>query len=394
MFNSGLFADITDYSDYTHNPLILAVNVQYKELLEFVDCCWQNEKAKGALFQNHFQKYFPPGYIDRDPGKAREIYKSLLHIPQSDMIRTDLPPICTYVMYQFIVEYGPFTRLSKACWYTEELEQYMKAMPQRSEILVNQKDVKQWFKDIRTWCIDFEITYDSDYVCLESIEAFGTLYLQNDEQSRKRFSQLGIDIEELADLLPFDLRSQVLKKVEAQKRFIPVDEKIVHKAIISASEKLAASPADCRNLDEDALNRKMRNIIESKLEDRGYSIHDQTQRGLGKSGQKPGELDILIKKEGLPVTIIEGMIHRDRRYLTEHIEKAVGRYNISGCRLVYVLVYTREIDKDWMDTRSWINDFPGLSGNDVDSGFEKIKIFEGLYAESIETRIIAIPIGK
>lgn len=53
MFNSGLFADITDYSDYTHNPLILAVNLQYQELFGFEEALWHKKEKTGVRFEDH-----------------------------------------------------------------------------------------------------------------------------------------------------------------------------------------------------------------------------------------------------------------------------------------------------------------------------------------------------
>ena len=93
---------------------------------------------------------------------------------------------------------------------------------------------------------------------------------------------------------------------------------------ISACAKIADNPASYISFDEDGLNREIRNLLDSAIGRFGYSVCDQTQQGLGKNERKPGELDIRIVKDGIPVAIYEGLIHRDRDWLVEHIWPTVG----------------------------------------------------------------------
>lgn len=79
--------------------------------------------------------------------------------------------------------------------------------------------------------------------------------------------------------------------------------------------------------------------MDSAITHFGYTIADQTQQGL--SGSKLGELDIRINKNGIPVVIYEGLIHKDRDWLKRHISKAIGKYNQSGCKAVYVVEFSR-----------------------------------------------------
>ena len=108
---------------------------------------------------------------------------------------------------------------------------------------------------------------------------------------------------------------------------------------VSACAKIADNPASYASFDEDGLNREVRNFIDSAITRFGYTIADQTQQGL--SGSKPGELDIRINKNGIPVAIYEGLIHKDRSWLYSHVEKAIGKYNQSGCKAVYVVEFSR-----------------------------------------------------
>lgn len=111
--------------------------------------------------------------------------------------------------------------------------------------------------------------------------------------------------------------------------------------LVSACAKIADNPASYANFDEDGLNREVRNFLDSAITRFGYTIADQTQQGFGKTEKKAGELDIRINKNGIPVAIYEGLIHKDRDWLETHIEKAVGKYNQSGCKAVYVVEFSR-----------------------------------------------------
>ncbi len=110
---------------------------------------------------------------------------------------------------------------------------------------------------------------------------------------------------------------------------------------ISACVKISDNPASYADFDEDGLNREVRNFLDSAITRFGYTIADQTQQGFGKTDKKAGELDIRISKNGIPVAIYEGLIHKDREWLETHIDKAIGKYNQSGCKAVYVVEFSR-----------------------------------------------------
>ncbi len=396
MFNSELFTNITDYTDYDKNPLIVAVNEHYYELLDFTDRIWQERKASGISFAKHFSPFFPPGYIERDEARAREIYASLLHTSKDKYIRYDLPPISCFVMHALMSEYMGYFAHSKRDWCEDELKQYLeRTMPNRSEIRVDRRDVKRWFTDPGEWLHDFETTYDEDYMHLDFILTMGTLYLQNNAESERAFTGYGIDIEAMSDLMPFDMRESVRKKIEIQKELIPVAEEKVYRTLLSACEKLSANPIDTNGLEEDALNRKVRDLLEMALETSGYVVQDQTQRGLGKKMEKPGELDILIKKNGLSIAIIEGLLHREKDWLYQHIEKAIGRYNTSGCRMIYILEYVRGVDFNQIVGNSDENfrTYPGLDyGNEFDTTLDSVRVFEGMIGAK-RVRLVEVLVG-
>lgn len=47
--------------------------------------------------------------------------------------------------------------------------------------------------------------------------------------------------------------------------------------------------------------------IRDMLERSNYEVLDQTRRGLALAGKEAGEVDLLIKIEGMPGTIIEAL---------------------------------------------------------------------------------------
>lgn len=134
--------------------------------------------------------------------------------------------------------------------------------------------------------------------------------------------------------------------------------------MITACAKIADGIASYKDFDENGYNRLIRDYLDAGLSRFGYSICDQTEQGLGKTDKKPGELDIRINKTGIPVAIFEGLIHKDEPYLYKHIDKAVGRYNQSGCKTVYVVEYSKNVrfDDFWENAVISIEKKPEVNG--------------------------------
>lgn len=387
MFNSGLFKDIDLEIGFFSNPLILAVNEQYRELLSFEEAFWHSREKAGVKFEDHYRPFFPPRYIERDKANAYDIITALHLACENYYIRTDLPPVCSHVMCQMILKLGPFVRLSKEYWPTDELKNYLGGMPNRSKKKIDRTDVKRWFTDLYTWLEDFQDTYSFYYSSYEQLENFGVLFLQNSNDSERVFDKLGLDLEALADIMPYDLRVRILKRIEKQKTYKPTDEDIIIKTVLSACEKISANPIDYHGMSEDALNRSIRNLLEMALERTNYIIQDQTQKGYGATLNKPGELDILIKKDGLPIAIIEGLVHKDKKRLFDHINKAIGRYNFSGCRSIVILEYVQQqaFEDIWKNT---VKNVEGClkEAREIDTTLDGIKIYKGI----VETKTIHI----
>lgn len=156
---------------------------------------------------------------------------------------------------------------------------------------------------------------------------------------------------------------------------------IITKELISACSKISDNPIDYLSFDENGINREIRNLLEASLKHYGYSICDQRQQGLGNTGKKPGELDILIQKAGLPIAIYEGLFHRGNDYLKSHIKKAITRYNYSGCKKVYIVEFMRRgcFRNNWESSMSTIRGCPEISINETNTGLNGIKMSEGTF---------------
>lgn len=148
---------------------------------------------------------------------------------------------------------------------------------------------------------------------------------------------------------------------------------------ISACAKIADNPVSYKDFDENALNREVRNWLDAALSRFGYSICDQTQQGIGKSD--PGELDIRINHNGLPVAIYEGLIHDPKDYFYKHINKAIGNYNISGCRSVFIVVFckNKRFGSFWDTVCEWIDEHPTVETKELPTSLLGIKYLKGTF---------------
>jgi len=99
---------------------------------------------------------------------------------------------------------------------------------------------------------------------------------------------------------------------------------------------------------EDETNDRFRNAIHYK----NYNITDQSRGGESSSGINAGERDLVIRNErGVDESVIEAFILKslDSTVINKHYEKLVKRYDTSGNRVNFVLVYskTKNFDELW-----------------------------------------------
>lgn len=114
-----------------------------------------------------------------------------------------------------------------------------------------------------------------------------------------------------------------------------IAETNVMRELLSACVKLQAN-SHYYQATEDQRNDYIRDILDTA----GYDVKDQTRRGLSSGGKAAGEIDILIKENDFPVTIIEALNldSLDTAYLDDHIKK-IYNYDTAGNRFNIILSY-------------------------------------------------------
>ena len=86
-------------------------------------------------------------------------------------------------------------------------------------------------------------------------------------------------------------------------------------------------------------------FIRDSLINAGYDVSDQSLSGISAGGKQPGELDILIRKEGgIPWTIYEGLIltgagESQLTYWDKHLQKLLDNYNENGLPFLVLVSY-------------------------------------------------------
>lgn len=208
------------------------------------------------------------------------------------------------------------------------------------------------------------------------------VFTVEDEQSNQFECIATKNVEEARRYLlgPWDIKVEPLRPIEEDNQERPIDVSLPHE-FISACTKIADNPVSYASFDEDGLNREVRNFLDSAIIRFGYTIADQTQQGLGQSEKKPGELDIRISKNGIPVAIYEGLIHRDRDWLEAHIKKAIGKYNQSGCKAVYVVEFSRNkgFGGFWDGATETLDEYSGIEVKEENTGLLGVKMLKGTF---------------
>ena len=377
MFNASLIAISQELNNGLfdlYNPIVEAVYETHRSILEMSIDAWEMDDPSDQGFIRYYQYAFPPGFIMRDLSKAKRIIYDLKDIAEGFTVRYTLKPIYIYVMYHVIRRwceifedtYDPKDR------FPEKIQRYLKekGINFRSEIYQN---VKRWFTLENEMAEDFAVIYDED--CTDEVfaESIAFMYLE-DEYADEKVKSLDVKVEDFFDLLPSDLYERVMEKYKSEQeaeKYRKSTEKETFKTldlkneIIYACAKLSDAPTLTHGLEEDGLNRLLRDYLEASLKFYNYSVQDQTQRGYSATGKKTGELDLrIIDREGFPEAICECLIHKDEKFLHEHIRKAVDNYNQIGCKNVYIICHSRNKDYKhfWESFKSWASNCKLVSG--------------------------------
>lgn len=177
-------------------------------------------------------------------------------------------------------------------------------------------------------------------------------------------------------------------------------EKII-KDLLSACIKLQASSIYY------AASENYRNdFIRDLMDTAGYDVKDQTRRGISNAGKDAGEIDILVKENDLPVTVIESLnlSSLNTTYLDAHINK-IYHYDTAGNKFNVLLVYVTVNDfsefcgKYIQHIREFCYPYSTIEVSDItdDFAYSDIMIFKTvLNRNNHETELyhICVLIGK
>lgn len=94
---------------------------------------------------------------------------------------------------------------------------------------------------------------------------------------------------------------------------------------------------------ENEMNDGLRDMLNMVFE-----CADQTRQGISESEIDTGEVDILIKQNGIPVSVIESLRinYLAKDLIKRHKNKVLTKYDFNGCKIVNVVIYAIMTDFD------------------------------------------------
>ena len=399
--NNGLFD--------RYNPIVEAVYETHYNMIEMSIDAWELNDPSDAGFIRCFQYAFPPGFIMRDISRAKRIIYDLKDIAEGFTVRYTLKPIYIYVMYHLIMRWCEILEDiydDVEDRFPEKIQKYLKEKEISTESEFYQS-VKRWFTLENEMAEDFASVYDEDCTDKVMAESIAFMYLE-DEYADEKIKSLDVNVEDFFDLLPSDLYERVMEKHKSEQDLKKkleteqlqknaakelIKEIDLKKEIVYACIKLSEAPQITSGLNENGLNRLLRDCLESSLKSFNYCVQDQTQRGYSATGNEAGELDLrIIDRDGFPEAICECLIHKDEKYLHEHISKVVYNYNQIGCKTVYIICYSRNKDykRFWESFKNWVKKCELVSGWEAEDTqkYGGIRCAEGLFDCFGDTGII------
>jgi len=217
MFNSSVIIRISiklNDGKYSSNcPLVKACRDLHLNIVRTEIEMWKDQSGSDDYFIERFSGVFPRGFIRRDIERAKNIIYDLYDIAVSTVLRSELSPIYTYVMYRLIEEWFEGWAGEKEMIYVPRgLKTYLR------QNHISQDDyeaVISWFTNGISCSNDFAETYNADYISIQFAEEIAGMYLDGGGNSFG-LQVLGVTIDEFFDLLPNDLRDLCIEKFERE----------------------------------------------------------------------------------------------------------------------------------------------------------------------------------
>lgn len=217
MFNSDLIEITTELNNGKRDmsdPVVQAYRKTHLEILDYQLDAWRDAGETDESFIENFGACFPPGFLRRDLQRAKNIIYDLYDIAVSDVLRIELSPIYTYVMYNII-------QITMEDWCEADIDvagtkEILKYLEDRNAPGYIKAWVTDWFSDDRTCADDFSEIYNGDYTSTRFAEQVALMYLDYPDGDA-RLQMLGVTIDEFFDLLPNDMRERCIEKYSNEK---------------------------------------------------------------------------------------------------------------------------------------------------------------------------------
>lgn len=270
--------------------------------------------------------------------------------------------VCSSVPRDYIKPQYQYLLYLILSWWQECFGDDMKLLPVSIEkSLADEISAKYQTEDGKSYVLRAITTYEEYYYILfadhdflpEPLEKMVTIYLR----SKKLFNELfqDVELEEYRDLMPIDLKEQYDKIKNESADEIEDIEKKLYKDIIFCCQKVQADFSLKAAL-ENIINDKIRDLLEAK----GYDVKDQTRHGSSAMGKDAGSVDIFIRKEDFPLTLVEALRLDSvkEEYISEHINK-IYKYDTLGFKYNFLISYVKTKDFKGFFNR-YINLIKGL----------------------------------
>lgn len=280
------------------------------------------------------EDFLPYNNLRIDNNTWNEMVYDLYDIIRSDVIREYIKPKYEFLLYVILQ------------WWDDCIDN-------PDDLLTNKLDSNLTDQIIDTYTsevgdnyvlnaiTDFEKYYyilfaDHDFLP-SSLERMIIIYLRNPDLFKGLFPN--VDLKEYRDLMPKDLREQFEELNYGLGESIKKDvsEPTLLQDLFFCSERLQANHK-YKDSSEDDMNDYIRDLLTSS----GYDLRDQTRQGTSNGGKQAGEVDILVRKENFPYSIIEALklSSVNEAYISEHINK-IYKYDTLGNRCNFIISYVK-----------------------------------------------------
>lgn len=289
------------------------------------------------------EDFLPRNNLRIDNQTWKEMLYDLEDIVQSEVLRDYIKPKYQYLLYIIL-------------WWWDECTDNKNDLIsiELDEELVD--EIKEKYEDDEGNCRvlnaitnyeEYYYLFFEDFAFLpHTLETMVTIYLR----SRNLFEMFypDVNLEEYHDLMPRDLQEQYdeLKTQKNNEEKRVSIEQVLYEDIIFCCERIQADNS-LKNSVEDEINDRFRDLLEAK----GYIERDQTRQGASASGKRAGEVDILIKRGKMPLSLIEALklTSVNESYIAEHIDK-IYKYDTLGYKYNFLVSYVKIKDfKEFWD---------------------------------------------